>query len=158
MIYFKKIPFQPNLNKQQMESAFRKTAVRQRHSLDLVRSSTDVGTKMLFLGYQSKKELTFTRIRTSFEALLPKLIINLPADPAADYYKVRFSFVTTLAFGLIAFAFIIGLSSLLTGRTEAADFAVILILLLVFYLLLLLEFKITYSRIAKAIKNTQATN
>jgi hypothetical protein len=91
MLYFKTVPFPNGVKQPDVEKALRSYALKRISSLDFKSSTINVGIDKLFLGLEGKNSLNFTRLRTSFESLLPKLIINLSKDPAATAYKIRLS-------------------------------------------------------------------
>ena len=146
MIYFIKTYFQNDEEKQRAESSLRKSALRRHTSLDL-QSSVWIGTDKLFLGLEGSKEIKFTRIRTSFEKILPKLIINLPKDRV--YYQIRFSLLSTVVFLLMSFALVLTISSLIAGRIKVEKLLTFGIFCSFYLLLLLIELRLTKARIKK---------
>jgi hypothetical protein len=152
MIYFKKLSFQKDSDKQTFERALRKFAIKRHTSLDLQSSSTDVGTDKSFLGLEGKKGLKFTRIRTSFERWLPKLIISLPKDAGLNYYRVRLTILSTLVLVMLTLLFILALVSLIWGKMIIGNFGIISIIYGGYLSLVLLELSLTKGRVKSSIK------
>ncbi|SMC60800.1 hypothetical protein [Pedobacter nyackensis] len=152
MLYFKKVYFQNDQEKQQVENAFRKSASKRNHALDFLSSVSDIGPDKVFLGFERKKDITFTRIRTSFEKLLPKLIISFPKDPSINHYKFRFGLSTTIALLFFAIMFIGGIIALITANPGSKEIAVTFIICIGYPLLTLIELHFVNSRIARAIE------
>jgi len=147
MMYFTKTYFNSDSEGQQMEVALRKFASKRHTSLDFQSSSTDIGTEKRFLGYEGKKDLKFTRLRTSFEKYLPKMIISLPKDTNQNYYKIRLSFLTTVVLGIFSACFVLTVALIIVGKITLGGFFAILMLYVVYLLLIYLELKLTNSRI-----------
>lgn len=87
-------------------------------SLDFKFKAVDIGTDKLFYGLESYKDLKFTRLHTSFEFFLPKLIVSLSKDPNANFYRIRPGVIPIAIILLIAFALIIGLINSFRNLTE----------------------------------------
>lgn len=152
MIYFKRFYFKNDSERQEIESALRRFAIRKHTSLDFKSAATDVGTEKRFLGLEGKADLKFTRLRTSFERWIPKLIISFPKNSDQLYYKIRLSFLTSIVFGLFSVGFGVSLLSLLAGRASIEKFSTVVIVVTGYLLLVLLEFEITKSRIRGVIR------
>lgn len=104
MIYFKKI-YLDNPNKEQVEKAIRKLALKRTSSLDFTSSGMITGTDKRFLGSEGKTQTKFTRVRYSIENLLPKFIISFPKSEDAQYYKLRFSFRSSVIISFLTTSF-----------------------------------------------------
>ena len=150
MIYFKKVYFNYE-DRTVIEAALRKLSVKRTGTLDLKSSTSDIGTDKYFLGYDAKNALYFTRIRSSVEKLLPKIIFNLPKNETDFSYKFRLSLFPFILATLFSFGLLFCLASLVTGRAQFQDFIGFIIFPAFFILLIWLELKITSSRINKAI-------
>jgi len=95
MLYFKKIYLPNDLEKQDLEKGLRSRSLKRSQMLDFVFETTNTGTDKYFLGNEGKKDLKLTRIKTSFESFLPKIIISFPKETAEQYYKFRLSILST---------------------------------------------------------------
>ncbi|PTQ94112.1 hypothetical protein C8P68_107177 [Mucilaginibacter yixingensis] len=148
MIYFKKIQTSA-ADQRQLEQALRKMALKRTRPLDLYVSSTDIGTDKYFHGFEGKNGVQFTRIRSSLERLVPKLIIKIPQDPGANYYQVRLGAVS-LFYLLI---FILPIAAIVHNiMINPADGDYNFIWVLFLYIgLFYLEYRLTTSRVEKAI-------
>lgn len=154
MIYFKKVILS-SYTTLQIETALRKYALKRKMPLDMDFSSIDIGTDKYFLGYQGKNSLTFTRIRTRFEFLLPKIIVKIPVNVnnSEAYYKLRLTLISTMVFVAYFAILMLSISLLIAGTSTIDNLTAPFVLCGIYILLFLLEFKLTTSRINKAIKN-----
>ncbi|ETZ21786.1 hypothetical protein N824_26480 [Pedobacter sp. V48] len=150
-MYFKTVHFPPNLNHTQVETALRKASMKETMSLDFKFKSVDIGTDKIFWGLEDKKGLKFTRIKTSFEFFLPKLIISLSKDPSVNHYRIRPGSVSIAIIGLLAFGTFIGLIGILRGKTNIESFIPFLLMIIIYVLIFLFELKLTNSRVVKAL-------
>ncbi|MEO7214303.1 hypothetical protein [Mucilaginibacter sp.] len=153
MIYFKKV-YITDLSKPEVELFLRKASVRRDSSLDLASATTDIGTDKLFLGRIGKSALTFTRLRTSFEKFLPKLIIKFPLDTEECYYQLRFSLSSTVFFVFYAIAFLGTVTNFLLGDALMDGLLSILFTGSIYALLILLEIRLTSKRLNKALSQS----
>ncbi|GAB2682376.1 hypothetical protein GCM10027036_40700 [Flavihumibacter cheonanensis] len=71
-----------------VEAAVRKFATKRHTLLDFQSSATYVGTEKYFLGLEKEKSIELTRIRSPFERLLPKLVINFDKNDGFRRYKI----------------------------------------------------------------------
>jgi hypothetical protein len=156
MFYFKKVIL-TDYTQNELETALRKVSLKSKSSLDGVGSSTDAGTKYVFLGHEGKGGLTFTRIKYFIEKYLPKLIIKISPDANDCYYKLRFSLVSTIMLMIFStLAFIILLALVFNpDRIEAV--LPMLIFIAGYVLLILLEFKLTTKKIDRTLKSYSET-
>ncbi|WP_316841936.1 hypothetical protein [Pedobacter gandavensis] len=152
MLYFKTIPFPDHIQQAQVEEALRKASLKKTLSLDFKSSTMNIGTDKKFFGFEGKNALSFTRIRTSFEFLLPKLIVSVPKDQSATAYKIRLSAVPLAVCLFIFFGFYSIIVGLIRGIINVESMAVVLVLAILFFSLLALEIKITKSRVLKVIE------
>jgi hypothetical protein len=150
MFYFKKV-YVTHLSKTEVESLLRKASLKRINSLDLTSASSDVGSDKLFLGYNGKSALFLTRLHTSLENFLPKVIIKLPLDTDECYYQLRLKGLSAVI--SIALALVLAFALFQTSAGEASIDALLTMLLIcvIFSGLLLLEIKITSTRINKAL-------
>ncbi|RZJ48050.1 MAG: hypothetical protein EOO44_21635 [Flavobacterium sp.] len=153
MIYFQTFTLEKGVDKQQFEKAIRKFSSKRTDFLDFKSSTSDFGLSKYFLGYEGKNNLQFTRIRTSFERVLPKLIFNLPKSDECNYYEVRLSFTATVLLCLLVFLFIVCTFSAFSKNQNYGVIPTILAVLSLYSLLIFFEIKFTKSRIKKAINN-----
>lgn len=154
MIYFIKNEYPKDLDNAEFETIMRKYAIKQHSSLDFTFNAINIGTDKIFHGLETKKDLKFTRIKTSFEMFLPKLIISLKKDTNEKEYRIRLSAVPTAILGLLAFGLLIGTISLLQGNTTMDKLSPFLIIILFYSMLIFLEYKITIGRITKALNKS----
>lgn len=152
MLYFKTIPFPDHIKQPHVEESLRKHALKKTLSLDFKSTTMNTGTDKNFFGLEGKTALQFTRIKTSFEFMLPKLIISLPKDTEATAYKVRLSAVPFAILLFILFGVFTIITSLVKGVVYAEGTIFIIVLAGLFFSLLALELKITKSRVLRSIK------
>ncbi|SMC60653.1 hypothetical protein [Pedobacter nyackensis] len=152
MLYFKTVPFPGDVKQPEVEKALRKYALKKTSSLDFKSSTMNVGTDKIFFGLEDKTSLKFTRIKTSFEFMLPKLIISLPKDQMATAYKIRLSAIPFAVCLFISFCIFTVILGLLNGKTDAEATIFILVLAILFFSLLKLELKLSQLRVLKSIK------
>lgn len=150
MLYFKKNHFNYE-DKAKIETALRKYAIKRNSILYLELSPFEVGTDKLFFEYENKKALYFTRIRSSFELFLPKIIFSLSKNETDLYYRIRLS-----AFGLFLFLFFslaltLDLLLIIQGKVPNQHYLNLLIIFLSFLTLIWFELKNTCSKIEKAV-------
>jgi hypothetical protein len=109
MLSIKKINFVDQIEKAQLEQAMRKYASKRNSPLDFLSAQTDFKTEKKFLGNENQKVLQFTRLRSSFETFLPKLIVRIPKSDNRLYYEVRLSWssIIPIVFSLVMFPLLI---------------------------------------------------
>ncbi|MBD1366004.1 hypothetical protein IDJ77_19480 [Mucilaginibacter sp. ZT4R22] len=156
MFYFKKV-YINDLSKTEVERLLRKASLKRVDSLDLISASTDVGTDKLFLGFIGKSALLFTRLHTSLERFLPKLIIKLPLDTDECYYQLRLKSLSAIVCFVLALLLMLSLFQTVTGEINVDGFFTVLLICIVYFGLILLEVKITSSRINKALSQLLST-
>lgn len=150
MIYLKKITLNFE-EKQQYEIALRKAALKRHTALDFKSSVTNIGTDKLFLGYDGKDSVQFTRLRSSLEKFLPKIIITISKKDNDDDIKIRLG---VLPFIILALFTIVSLATIVAFLTQKNDFARLIPLLILtglYILLIISELKITERKIKKAL-------
>lgn len=152
MLYFKTVPFPIGFKQPDVEKALRSYALKRTSSLDFKSSTINIGIDKFFLGLEGKTSLTFTRLRTSFEVLLPKIIINLPKDPAATAYRIRLSAIPSALCILMLFGVLSILIGLITGKAKVEGVIFMLVAVTIFIVLLNLEVKLLQSKVLKSIK------
>ena len=155
MPYFKKVQIE-NYTRSEAEAALRKVSLKRTSPLDFSSAITDIGSDKLFLGYIGKSALTFTRLRTSVEKFLPKLVIKLPLDGEDCYYQLRLSVVSATVFILFTFGFLIAFAGILSGNTEIGGLLSAAIFLGLYFALLAFEINIVSNRIKKALLKSQS--
>lgn len=151
MLYFKKIII-PGYTEQQLEAAMRKVSLRRTSALDMESAITDIGTDKLFLGYEDKKGLTFTRLKASPEKLLPKHIIRLKKDTGEAAYEMRLALMPTVLFVMLSIGWIINAVLTIAGKVPIDGFFTITMFCGIFLSAMFLDMKLTSSRVNKAIK------
>lgn len=154
-MYFKTIPLPSDLNQPQVEASLRKAAIKETMSLDFKFKAVDIGTEKIFYGLEGKKDLKFTRLKTSFEFFLPKLIVSLSKDPLANSYRIRPGAISIAVIGLLGFALFTGMIGILKGTTDFDTFSPFLIIIVIYALLFFFELKLTTSRVLKAIRTVK---
>jgi hypothetical protein len=150
MIYFTKINFNYS-DKVDIETAFRKSAIKRTRLSSLEVSNSNAGTDKRFFGYENEKALYFMRVKSSVEFLLPNIIFSLPKDETSFYYAFRLSRIGTVVFFMFCGVLIAELIQVFRGVAPADDFITILILFLLFLGLVWLEFRLTLFKIRKTI-------
>ncbi|MGV8963217.1 MAG: hypothetical protein ACOH2V_07535 [Candidatus Saccharimonadaceae bacterium] len=150
-MYFKTIPLPSGLNQSQAEALLRIVAIKETISLDFKFKAIDIGTDKMFYGMEGKKDLKFTRLQTSFEFFLPKLIISLPKD--ANFYRIRPGAISMAIIGFLSFALSLGIIVIIKGSTDIERLSPILLIILFYVAIFLLELRITQSRVLKALNN-----
>ncbi len=153
MLYFKTIDFRNKFTQSQVETALRKSAIKKTTFLDFKSSIIDVNRNKDFLGFESKTSLSFTRTKTSLEFLLPKLILNLPKEELAVAYKIRLGMAPFCVFLVISLGVLTVLVSFAKGINNLDGAFFFFTGAILFLLLLVIELKITESRVLKSIKN-----
>lgn len=154
-MYFKTIPLPSDLNQPQAEASLRKAAIKETMSLDFKFKAVDVGTEKIFYGLEGKKDLKFTRLKTSFEFFLPKLIVSLSKDPLVNSYRIRPGAISIAVIGLLGFALFTGMIGILKRTTDFNTFSPFLIIIVIYALLFFFELKLTTSRVLKAIRKVE---
>lgn len=150
-MYFKTVSLPSGTNQSQAEISLRKAAIKETMSLDFKFKAVDIGTDKLFYGLEGKKDLKFTRLHTSFEFFLPKLIVSLSKHPDANSYRVRPAAIPMAIIGLLGFALLIGLINSVRGLTDIERLSPFLIISLFYVILICIELKITQVKVSKAL-------
>ncbi|MET4014008.1 hypothetical protein ABIB62_003861 [Mucilaginibacter sp. UYP25] len=150
MIYLKTITL-TETEKLVIEQALRKCSLKRTHALDLVSTVSDIGSNKIFLGYDSKKEVQFSRLRTSFEKFLPRMIVIIPKNGTDIEYKIRYSLLSTGVIVFWALGFIVVTATALVNKYNYEGIMVPAVFFAGFMLLTMLELKIISKRIQKAI-------
>ncbi|MEJ7559535.1 MAG: hypothetical protein WKF66_14600 [Pedobacter sp.] len=157
MLYFKTVPFPHGTKQPDVEKALRRYSLKRTSSLDFKSSATNVGTDKLFLGLEGKNSLKFTRLKTSFEVLLPKLIISLSKDQTTAAYRIRLSAIPSALCILLLFGVVSIIIGLITGNAKLEGVIFVVAMIIVFTLLLKLEIRLLLSRVSKCIKISDNT-
>lgn len=151
MLYFKTVPFPENLTQAEAEKAMRKYSLKRTSILDFKACTYNVGMDQLFLGLERKKDLQFTRIKTSFEILLPKMIIKLSKDSAAKDYKIRLSAVPLALALVLGFGVVANLMAIFKGKVSIESLVTIGLPLIIFIGLISVELRLINGRVKKAV-------
>lgn len=133
------------------EKAMRKSSLKRTWILDFTSTVSDIGNSKLFLGYDGKKELQFSRLRTSFEKFMPRIIIILSKNETDFEYKFRYSLLSSIVVFFWASGSIVVAVSALVNKYNYDSIFVPLFFLVSFVLLTWLEFKIVSKRVDKAL-------
>ena len=151
MFYFKKVHFHHS-DKANLESVFRKSAIR-RDSLALLElSKSDIGSDKYFLGYENKKALYFLHIKSSVEFLLPNIIFYLPKDGSDFHYAFRLSRLAMILFFSLVIILFFSLLDAIKERELSEGLITSVIFLLLFSGLSWIELKLTQFRIRKLLQ------
>ncbi|WGQ10824.1 hypothetical protein QG516_04040 [Pedobacter gandavensis] len=150
-MYFKTIPLPFDLNQPQAEESLRKASIKESMSLDFKFKAVDIGTDKIFYGLEGKKDLKFTRLKTSFELFMPKLIVSISKDSSANYYRIRPGAISIAIIGLLGFSVFTGLVGIVRGSTDLATFSPFLIIIVIYALLFLFEISITVRKMNKVL-------
>ena len=151
MLYFKKI-YLPLDEKQALEKAMRKAALKRLTSLDFKSAAMDIGTDKLFLGFDGKEAVQFTRLRTSFEKYFPKIIISIPKNETDNEYKFRYSMLSLVVFAACSVLFFSVAVTVLMQKEGYDRILIACVPIGVFVLLTLLEVRIVSGKVEKAVK------
>lgn len=153
-MYFKKIDLN-QVDSATLERCLRKVSLKRLSSLDIQSSVTISKEQKIFLGYEKPDELQFTRIRYSFERILPKLILSIAKakEPVTAAYKIRLALISALMLLIILMGTLYGLYQLITGIAPIDTILRILILPALYFILLKVEMKLTQKTIEKALEN-----
>lgn len=153
MLYFNKVIL-AEIDGTKVEAAIRKFAAKRHASLDLQSSSTKIGTEKLFLGLETDKSIQVTRLRSSFERFLPKLIIRFDKAKGFSEYRIRFSLLSNIVIAIIIIAIVLNIIYLFTNRQVDSDIASVFVYFFLFLLLTLVELRLTKARLKSAIIKT----
>lgn len=149
MLYFKTLTI-PNAS-QQTETAIRAGSLKRHTSLDFNSGSSWIREDQYFLGQESDTALRLTRLRTSFERLLPKIIIRFNKDSSFSTYQVRYGLFSTLALCILVLNLMQSLVEAVS-RQDYLDITTAFGWLLMFLILTLVEITLTQRQIKKALK------
>ena len=150
MLYLKTIDL-PLVEKQNLEKAMRKVALKRISSLDLTSAVMDIGTDKLFLGFENINDIKFTRLRTSFEKF-PKIIVSIPKSELENKYKFRYSVLSTVIFIAFALLLLLIVVAVFMQNSGYERILVACVPVGIYVLLTMLEMKIVRGRIKKALK------
>lgn len=149
MIYFKKV-YLDEREKGTLETALRCYSLKRASRLDLQSSVSDAGQDKFFLGHIGKEDLTFTRIRTSFDRYLPKIIFSLPNSPKELYCRFRLSLFSTVVVSMLCLGIIMSIGYALIGDNDIWGVAELCFILGIYVLFGALELNITQTKIKRA--------
>jgi hypothetical protein len=155
MLSIKKIHFLNPSEKVQLEQAMRKYASKRNSALDFLPAQTDFKTEKKFLGYENQNALQFTRLRSSFEKLLPKLIVRISKSDSELYYEVRLSWssIIPIAFFVIMFPLLIW--GIISGAKDYQAMLGISIICIGYPLWTLAELHFTKCKIEEALNDSK---
>lgn len=153
MLYLNKVTL-AEIDETKVEAAIRKFAARRHASLDLQSSSTEIGTEKLFLGLENEKSIQVTRLRTTFERFLPKLIIRFDKAKGFSEYRIRFSLLSNLVIAIILIAIVLNIIYSLINRQVDSDIASVFVYFFLFLFLTLVELRLTKAKLKSAISKT----
>ena len=154
MLNIRTIHFADEAEKLHLEKAMRKYASKRSSPLDFLSAQTDFKTEKKFLGYEGKGTLQFTRLRSSFEKFLPKLIVQIPKTNEKNYYQIRLSWSSTIPIGFMVFLFVILVWGMVIGAKDFRPMLGISIFCIGYPLWTFAELHFTESKIEEALKAT----
>lgn len=158
MLYFNKVTL-AEIDGTKVEAAIRKFAARRHASLDLQSSATEIGTEKLFLGLENEKSIQVTRLRSTFERFLPKLIIRFDKAKGFSEYRIRFSLLSNIVIAFIVIAVVLNVIYSFNNRQIDSDLASVVVYFFLFLLLTLVELRFTKAKLKSAIiKTTHASS
>lgn len=140
-MYFKRISI-TKFRAEKIEKNVRLLSLKRHTSLDFKSATTYVAEpNKFFLGYENDRKIDLLRIITPFERLLPKIIVTFDKTNFQEY-KLRLKLISMVILILLTIGLILNLVySIQNGRLES-DLGSILIVNLIFYSLLFIEYKI----------------
>lgn len=153
MLYFTKSSLD-SYPAENTENAIRKFSAKRHTSLDLKSSSPEKKEDKYFLGLEGKSDLKVTRIRTSFERFLPKVIVSFPKNRHFKEYKIRYSILSTVIITVLSIAVLLNIYWFLIDKEFENDFIPLALVFLTFIGLTIIEIKLTRLRIRKAIEKS----
>lgn len=151
MIYFKTISIL-NSDNETIENSIRKYSLKRHGKLDMKQSSSYITEDdKYFLGAETEKYLTITRLRTPFENVLPKLIVRFEKNNF-KIYKIRYSFPSNLIYATLILSIILNIVHLIVSGSIGGNISFVILISIVFILMTLIEVKFTTRRINKVIE------
>jgi hypothetical protein len=151
MIYLKKLEFPKNLTQLEFETTLRKYALNHKSPLDFTFKPINIGTEKIFYGQANTSNVQFTRIKTSFEFFLPKIILNVSTDPMSTFYKLRIGALPMGLAAMLLFALLTGFINIIRGQTTVIILLPFFIMAVILILLIKLEIKLTMKSVKKAV-------
>ena len=100
----------------EVENAIRHFSSKRHASLDIKSSSSSIGENKYFLGLEGENDLKITRIRTPFESLFPKIIVSFPKDRQFLSFKIRYSILSIIIFGILFIAVLQSIYSIIIDQ------------------------------------------
>jgi hypothetical protein len=152
MIYFRKVFFDLPVTHQQVERGLRKVAAKRLTSLDFKSSTSDFKSDKYFLGLEGRKDIKFTRVRTSLERLVPKIIISLSKNTDQNYYRLRLTWGWAFFFMLLALVLLLTIYGAIAGSVNTDGLFATFGFCIVYIGLVFWEMERTNSKVNKAVK------
>ena len=150
MLYFNKVTL-AEIDGAKVEAAIRKFAAKRHASLDLQSSATKIGTEKLFLGLENEKSIQVTRLRSTFERFLPKLIIKFDKAKGFSEYRIRFSLLSNIVIAFMLIAVLFNVIYLINNQEVDSEMASVFVYFFLFLLLTLVELRLTKAKLKSAI-------
>ncbi len=150
MLYFSKVTL-AEIDGTKVEAAIRKFAAKRHASLDLQSSATKIGTEKLFLGLENEKSIQVTRLRSTFERFLPKLIISFDKAKGFSEYRIRFSLLSNIVIAFILVAIVFNVVYLVDNQQADSDMASVFVYFFLFFFFTLVELRLTKAKLKSAI-------
>lgn len=149
-MYFKRISI-TKFSAEKIEKNVRLLSLKRHTSLDFKSASTYVAEpNKFFIGYENDRKIDLLRIITPFERLLPKIIVTFDKTNFQEY-KLRLKLISMVILILLTIGLILNLVySIQNGRLES-DLGSILIVNIIFYSLLFIEYKIVKRKMGLAL-------
>ncbi|WP_428225565.1 hypothetical protein [Flavobacterium sp.] len=152
MLYFKILSINKKSSKE-IEIKLRQFASKRNFSLDFSSSTTDRNELKKFLGLEDDKSLKLTRLRSSFEIFLPKIILKFDKSTGYTVCKIRLCFLSSFMFLIISISILFGIyNSIKTNQLENDLYDSILFLAL-FIILTQIEIYLSKVKIKKTLNS-----
>jgi len=150
MFYFATLDF-PGLSNEVLENAMRQSASKRFTIPDLKSTIIGPGEDKLFLGYEGRKALLFSRFRSSLEFVFPKIVVRLSNKHGQGSIKVRYGFFTFFVFCVLVIGLLSVIYSAFADSTLTNDWSILVVLVFLIGLTVR-EVIIVRKRIANAIE------
>jgi len=149
-LYFKRISI-TKFSAEKIEKNVRLLSLKRHTSLDFKSATTYLAEpNKFFLGYENDRKIDLLRIITPFERLLPKIIVTFDKTNFQEY-KLRLKLISMVILILLTIGLILNLVYSIQNRRLESDLGSILIVNIIFYSLLFIEYKIVKRKMGLAL-------
>ncbi len=152
MFYFTKFTLD-NSPLLSVEEAIRHYSLKRHLPLDLQSSTSNITEDKYFFGKENNETLNLTRIRPSFEWMLPKLIISFSKGVDAADFKIRYCLLSMIIFVFLLLSIISNIFSAISDAEFNSDIFTLTVVLAIFLILTYIEVQLTKRKINQAINN-----